>query len=112
MSWSAHLRCPCCESSACEVNYTHNTNPMIRLAMEKAGIPVPSPWWESLKNLTGEEAVVWLSEVLHEMEANQTAMVGLTPDNGFGSWAELKAVLSIMLMRSRVYPRHVWWVSG
>ena len=89
MSWDASLRCVCCGHALLDVNYTSNTNGMIRTAGE-------NDWPHDFTGLTGPEGAAYLDEVIRALRDDPARFDAMNPENGWGKRVSLLQVLNEM----------------
>lgn len=123
MSWNAHLNCSSCGQDITDANYTHNTNPMIRLALKlSTGEQVPDcggplgkaigpAWWDKLNGMSGAEGAAYLDDIIKGLESDPEQFRPLNPENGWGSYKGLLEELTRMRDAVPEYPT-VWSTSG
>lgn len=129
MSWDANLVCNACGHTIGDWNYTHNTNRMVELALERAGKAqdlegTVSPWWSNPNSDLGSkswwdllhkagnvESAQLLGVIVRELEATPELFRAMNPENG---WGDYDGVLkSLRAMRDAIpeAPCH-WEVWG
>jgi hypothetical protein len=104
-------------------NYTHNCNDMIAAAMAAAGQPtvpmcggplgpaIGPAWWDRLDQKSGPEGAALLTTIIHQLEADPAHYRAMNPDNGWGDYDSLLAVLREMRNSVPEWPT-VWEASG
>lgn len=101
-----------------EVNYTHNTSPMIYLALVASGTVILDDdgdletWWKVLHGLTGAHAAMYLATILRAFDAVPDVFRAMNPSNGWGDFDSLRGVLATMRAWSLAVPQGVWQASG
>ena len=109
MSWDATLTDDRGHTEG-EWNYTHNTNAMLNLADNNAGIQVES-WWRHLDGMTGPEGGAFLQAIVNEIWREPATYEKLDPPNGWGSCATVMLVLREMIRAVPEWPT-TWTVHG
>lgn len=106
-----------------EANYTHNTNGMIAAALEAIGMEKPHTeegfwrivgpeWWKQLDGMSGEDGVKYLQSIIDELEREPAKYRAMNPENGWGDYNGLLAVLKRMRDSTPTDWPTQWRVSG
>jgi len=93
-------------------NYTHNTNKMINAAV--ANNPVFPPcesWWKELNGMPGNVGAAMLNEIIKTLENDFELYSKYNPENGWGSYESVIAVLKSMRNSVPEWPT-IWEVGG
>lgn len=91
MSWDADLTCDACGHAIVEQNYTHNTNGMINVALDR-----DEHWLDALNGATGPEGARLLDGIIKELESDPPRFRAMNPPNGWGSYDSVLPLLRKM----------------
>jgi hypothetical protein len=123
MSWDAHLMDDRDHLEG-DWNYTHNTNRMIAVAWAEAGGdevqqaggplgPLIGPaWWKELHGMTGAQGGRYLGTIITQLRADPAKYKAMNPENGWGDYGTLLAVLEEMHRACQVEYPTKWSVHG
>lgn len=98
-------------------NYTHNCNPMIDAVLGDRAEGTPSTWWGGrswwrlLDGMSGPEGAELLDVIISGLEADPARFEAMNPDNGWGSYVSLLAVLREMRAAVPEWPT-TWRARG
>lgn len=126
MSWNAYLSLTsdASDESVCiaDWNYTHNCNDMIARVLDVLGRESrpawwdgdrpPTAWWHHLDGLSGADGAHLLDQIVGGLLEAPDLFRKMNPDNGWGDYDSLLAVLVEMRDRSRAWPAADWSVNG
>lgn len=79
------------------INYTHNTNPMIR-------IKFPGWSYEGLSGMSAKTLIEKLQPVVEDMNSRKKFYDDMNPDNGWGSRESLIQVLNELIAWCKRFP--------
>lgn len=137
MSWDVHLTD---DRGHCEGDwgYTHNCNGMANEAARRAGLgqqlhdgsvewwrrigrddvadelaadPSYGSWWSVLDGMDGPDGAKWLGSILAELRADPMHFRAMNPDNGWGDFDSLVAIIDEMRRAVPEWPC-TWSASG
>jgi hypothetical protein len=89
---------------------TYNYGRMIRKADEIMGGEGCS--FAAIHDVTGEKAKDWFSKILHAVVSNEVAIRALAPENGWGTFEQLREMFTEYLRLSEEHPKAIWTQSG
>lgn len=98
-------------------NYTHNCNAMISAVLGDKVNETPETWWgdrswwKILDGMPGPEGAALLDEIITGLEADPARFEAMNPENRWGSYSSLLAVLREMRAAVPEWPS-TWGASG
>jgi len=101
-----------------EWNYTHNCNHMIAAAIVAADGECPDDnflvgptWWDRLDGMSGPDGAECLGSIVGALEADPDTYKAMNPENGWGNYDDLLAMLTEMRDAVPEWPT-TWKANG